>query len=386
MTDLRHRVAAAYRAPQRSDPDAALKAPAGVSPKIATQKGDLVATQNFSPALPPPAVPAPCPKASPGYGKRSVPDQLPARADDFAFLPVRERYIAGYVDALPEGAAMNIKSLAKCQPLYGQMAVGSALRALGVAGHLRQARCAVGDGDNLRWVTRTFWSRTARDNEWWNTFLTAEARHRLPQPQLVIASATPPPPWVPAEPAAPAVPVEPVTPASAPVVPPQRTEQPQPTTPGDSSPAYLALTRLGPADKRLGLSEDDCRELEDLAATWFARGVDADYLVHTVTAGLPATVDSPLGFVRKRLITKLPPRQPATPAPAPPGTPTPRLMVECTDCGAPGKADAFRDGLCAPCGRPSRRPEAHPTSADAPSIERDIQAHVNRLREQLKLR
>lgn len=84
---------------------------------------------------------------------------------------------------------MNIKSLAKCQPLYGQMAVGSALRALGVAGHLRQARCAVGDGDNLRWVTRTFWSRTARDNEWWNTFLAAEATHRLAQP--VAASATP---------------------------------------------------------------------------------------------------------------------------------------------------------------------------------------------------
>ncbi|MER5276211.1 MarR family transcriptional regulator [Streptomyces sp. NPDC002809] len=344
-----------------------------------------MAIQNFSPALPTPAVPAPCPKASPGYGKRSVPDQIPPRADDFAFLPERERYIARYVDTLPEGAAMNIKSLAKCQPLYGQMAVGSALRALGVAGHLRQARCAVGDGDNLRWVTRTFWSRTARDNEWWNTFLTTEATHRLPQP--VITSAKPPPPWVPAEPTPPAAPEKPAEPATpAPVVPPQRTGQPQPTTPGGSSPAYLALTRLGPADKRLGLSEDDCRELEELAAEWFARGVDADYLVHTVTAGLPAVVDSPLGFVRKRLVTKLPPQQPAAPAPAPPGTSTPRLMAECTDCGAPGKPEAFRDGLCGPCRQPAQRPETDSASAGAPGIERDLQAHMKRLREQLKLR
>ncbi|MFJ4899802.1 MarR family transcriptional regulator [Streptomyces sp. NPDC088727] len=334
-----------------------------------------MATQNFSPALPTPAVPAPalCPKASPGYGKRSVPDQHPPRADDFAFLPERERYIAGYVDQLPEGSAMNIKSLAKCQPLYGQMAVGSALRALGVAGHLRQARCAVGDGDNVRWVTRTFWSRTARDNEWWNTFLTAEAGHRLHQPQP--APVTPPPPWVPAEPAAPATPATPEAPAPAPVVPQQR------TAPADASPAYLALTRLGPTDKRLGLSEDDCRELEESAAEWFARGVDADYLVHTVTAGLPATVDSPLGFVRKRLLTKLPPHRPAAPAPTRPVTSAPRLMVECTDCGTPGKAEAFRDGLCSPCREP-----ADPASTEEPGIERDIQAHVKRLREQLKLR
>ncbi|MEU9089816.1 MarR family transcriptional regulator [Streptomyces sp. NPDC048428] len=345
-----------------------------------------MATQNFSPALPTPAAPAPCPKASPGYGKRSVPDQLPPRTDDFALLPERERYIAGYVDTLPEGAAMNIKSLAKSQPLYGQMAVGSALRALGVAGHLRQARCAVGDGDTLRWVTRTFWSRTARDNEWWNTFLTTEASRRLPQP--VVASATPPPPWVPAAPAAPAAPEDhaPEQRSPAPALPPQRTGQSQGAASGDSSLAYLALTRLGPADQRLGLSEDDCRALEELAAEWFARGVDADYLVHTLTAGLPAAVDSPLGFVRKRLIAKLPPRRHAAATPAPPGTPAPRLMVECTDCGAPGKAEAFRDGLCAPCRQPAQRPETHPTSAEAPSIERDIQAQVKRLREQLKLR
>ncbi|MEU9199985.1 MarR family transcriptional regulator [Streptomyces sp. NPDC048332] len=337
-----------------------------------------MATPNLSSALPTPAVPAAaaCPKASPGYGKRSVPDQRPPRADDFALLPERERYIAGFVDRLPEGAAMNIKSLAKSQPLYGQMAVGSALRALGVAGHLRQARCAVGDGDNLRWVTRTFWSRTARDNEWWATFLAAEATHRLPQP--VASSPTPAPPWVPAEPAPAAE-----EPLPTPVVPQQRTA---PTDASPASPAYLALTRLGPADTRLGLSEDDCRELEELAAEWFARGVDADYLVHTLTAGLPPAVDSPLGFVRKRLIAKLPPQRPAAPQPAAPGSSAPRLMVECTDCGAPGRAGAFRDGLCGPCREPAQAPDAGPAPTEEPGIERDIQAQVKRLRETLRLR
>lgn len=56
-------------------------------------------------------------------------------------------------------------------------------------------------------------------------------------------------------------------------------------------------------------------------------------------------------------------------------------MVECTDCGAPGKAEAFRDGLCSPCREP-----ADPASTEEPGIERNVQAHVKRLREQLKLR
>lgn len=43
-------------------------------------------------------------------------------------------------------------------------------------GHLRRVRCAVGQGDQTRWAFRTFWSRTARDNEWWTTYL-ATARH-----------------------------------------------------------------------------------------------------------------------------------------------------------------------------------------------------------------
>ncbi|WP_330452552.1 MULTISPECIES: MarR family transcriptional regulator [unclassified Streptomyces] len=327
-----------------------------------------MATQNLSPALPTSARSAPYPKASPGYGKRAVPDQRPPTADDFAFLPERERYIAGYVDRLPDGAAMSIKSLAKCQPLYGQMAVGSALRALAVAGHLRQVRCAVDGSEGIRWVTRTFWSRTARDNEWWNAFLAAEESRCAPQPAVAPVG---PPPWVPAEPAAAEAP------APAPVLPKQRAGQPQ-----GPSPAYLALAELGRTDARLALSAADCAVLEQLAAQWFARGVDADYLTRALTAGLPEAVDSPVGFVRRRLRDKLPPQLPAAQ-----GAPARRLMVECADCGAYGKPEVFRDGLCGPCLRSAQSgPAADPVPEEDSGAGCDVQGHVRRLREQLRAR
>ncbi|MER6023954.1 MarR family transcriptional regulator, partial [Streptomyces anulatus] len=125
-----------------------------------------MATQHFSPALHAPAVSPAYPMAKPGYGKRSAPDQQARTRHDFALLPTRERYVAGFVDHLPDGAAMSVKQLAKQLPLYGQQAVSTALTALSVAGHLRRVRCpVVGAGDETRWVFRTFWSRTARDNE-----------------------------------------------------------------------------------------------------------------------------------------------------------------------------------------------------------------------------
>ncbi|MFE9782035.1 MarR family transcriptional regulator [Streptomyces sp. NPDC005775] len=319
-----------------------------------------MAVQNFSPALPASAGSAPYPMAQPGYGKRSAPDQLPVRPDDFALLPPRERYVAGFIEHLPEGAAMSVKCLAKQIPLYGQQAIASALTALSVAGHLRRVRCAVGVGDEVRWVFRTFWSRTARDNEWWANRLTPGAPQpvRAPLPVPVAAS----------------VPES----APPPVVPPQRTAmEPAPEAP---SPAYLALARLGTVDNRLTLSAADCSALEELAERWFARGASADYLTGALTAGLPAEVISPPGFVRGRLIEKLPPVLPTAPTPPPVGTLVPHVMMECTDCGAPGPAAALPDGLCRSC----RRPKTSTASAPEPPAERDVTALVAGLRDLLK--
>ncbi|MEU9062988.1 MarR family transcriptional regulator [Streptomyces sp. NPDC048430] len=343
-----------------------------------------MATEHLSPALHAPASSRPYAKARPGYGKRTASGQRAPRADDFALMPERERYVAGYVDRLPDGAAMDIKSLAKSLPLYGQMAVSSALKALGVAGHLRRVRCLAGEGEQVRWVSRTYWSRTARDNEWWDTFLTTEGSRSTPEApptdaeahvaaptSSLRATATPtttPEPTAPPTPPAPA-------PAS-PAMPKQRIS----VTPAvAASPAYLALAQLGRKDTRLALSAADCRALEPLAASWFARGVDADYLTQALTAGLPAQVGSPVGLVRRRLTDKLPPLLTSTPAPATASAPKRRLLAECTECGRPGSPEALPDGLCRPCRTtPSEAPAA-------PPAERDVHALVGQLRDLTRL-
>ncbi|WP_408994486.1 MarR family transcriptional regulator [Streptomyces sp. 1268] len=288
--------------------------------------------------------------AKPGYGKRSAPNQQPRTSDDFALLPTRERYVAGFVDHLPEGAAMSIKQLAKQLPLYGQQAISTAMNALSVAGHLRRVRCAVGAGDETRWVFRTFWSRTARDNEWWNTYLATEKAARTAAPAEPAAASAPPAPApvaVPQQRTAPEAAPDPA-PAAAPAAPAAPT-----APPAALSPAYLALAELGRKDIRLALSADDCAALEALATEWLDRGVSVDYLTSALTAGLPAQVDCPPRFVRRRLTDKIPPQLPTTtPSPSPgigTGTPAPRLLMECTDCGRPGRPEALPDGLCRPC-------------------------------------
>ncbi|NEE32260.1 MarR family transcriptional regulator [Streptomyces sp. SID7982] len=313
--------------------------------------------------------------AKPGYGKRSAPGQKGRARNDFALLPTRERYVAGFVDHLPDGAAMSVKQLAKQLPLYGQQAISTALKALSVAGHLRRVRCAVGAGDETRWVFRTFWSRTARDNEWWNTYLATENATQTAAPA--------PAPEAPERPEVPASARQAAEPAA---VPPQRTPlqapDADPTQTTGPSPAYLALARLGRDDIRLGLSADDCTALEPLAAQWLDRGVTTDYLTSTLKAGLPIEVDSPAGLLRRRLIDKLPPRLPDTTSTAA-NTPAParRLLVECTDCGRPGQPEALPDGLCHPChtthstgGRPS--PDVTQIAA--------VKAHMANLRDLLK--
>ncbi|MFF1462418.1 MarR family transcriptional regulator [Streptomyces sp. NPDC058330] len=316
-----------------------------------------MATQQISSALRAPAPSRPYRQARTGYGKRSAPDQRPAAPDDFALLPERERYVAGYVDHLPDGAAMDIKSLAKDLPLYGQMAIGTALRALAVAGHLRHVRCRVESLGQSRWVTRTYWSRTARDNEWWHAHLAGEA------------AVPPEPPSAPREVACP------------PAVPQQRTTA-GPAPDDAPSPAYVALARLGRVEPRLGLSAGDCAALERLASEWFARGVDADYLTRALTSGLPDRIGSPVGFVRRRLTDKIPARLPDTSAPAAPDGPARRLLVECAECGHPGPAGALPDGLCRPC-RADSPAVATARGGDAeagPPAERDVHALVGSLR------
>ncbi|MFD4221970.1 MarR family transcriptional regulator [Streptomyces griseus] len=361
-----------------------------------------MATKHPSSALPAPALSAAYPMANPGYGKRSAPGQQARTRTDFSLLPTRERYVAGFVDHLPEGAAMSVKQLAKQLPLYGQQAISTALNALSVAGHLRRVRCSVTSAsDETRWVFRTFWSRTARDSEWWNAYLAAEnnSPDEAPAPDIPASDAALPPLGGPAEEPPPA-PEDPGTEQAPelPAVPRQRTPDqepapdaepapPAPEAASSTSPAYLALARLGRDDHRLTLSAADCAALEAQATEWLDRGVTVDYLTGALTAGLPARVDSPLGFVRRRLVDKIPPRLPTENARSSTPTPARRILMECTDCGRPGRPEALFDGLCRPCREVHSLGEEDATrTADTVDIAdtADVKLRMRNLRELLK--
>ncbi len=279
-----------------------------------------MAYENSNAALPSRAV---HPMAKPGYGKRSAPDQLPSGADDFAHLPARAAYLASFIDRLGENAAMDAKTLAKAQPLYGQQAVRSALNELGEAGHLRRVRRRVAPDDGAatgtRWVFHTYWSRTARDDEWWARLLGGDTSGVTPE-------------------------VTPEVPHSAPA---EEAPAPTPAPRGEAHPslAYDTLARLGLHDPRLALSSADCTVLEGPAAQWLERGVTPERLTQVLVAGLPEQVRSPRGFVQRRLIEKLPPEPPFPTAP--PAAPC--TLMECTDYRVPGRPEALPGGLCRAC-------------------------------------
>ncbi|WP_329037654.1 MarR family transcriptional regulator [Streptomyces sp. NBC_00178] len=387
-------------------------------------------TQHSSSALRAPASSKPYPMAKPGYGKRAAPGQPPCRTADFALLPERERYVAGFIDRLPDGAAMDVKSLAKQLPLYGQQAVGSALRIVAYAGHLRRVRCLVRVMGQFRWVFRTFWSRTARDDAWWAAAVrdlpgvirtiiigardtrggvidapyagAVEAvEGRVTEERVTDSRVAGAPGGSAVEPSdrSAVEPADALAPAGAPAPAPapaparaealepapaaQAPEPPSADSPVGHSQAYLALARLGRIDSRLTLSAADCAVLEGRAAEWLARGVNTDYLTQALTAGLPPQVGSPVGFVRRRLADKIPPHVSADPAPPPPGAPVHRALRECVKCAAPGRPEALPDGLCRPC-RVAAQPGTAPEPPAGLPSERDVRAFAAELRVLLK--
>ncbi|MFE3251115.1 hypothetical protein [Streptomyces sp. NPDC059209] len=253
------------------------------------------------------------PLAKPGYGKRSAPGQLPRTGADFAHLRTREAAIAAYIDRLTEGAAIGYKALAANIADYGQQACAKSLKFLSEAGHLRLVKEHLAVADNsLRWVTRTYFSRTSRDDEWWRAYvaglrgvdLTALDRDRPAEP----------PAPTPAAPAAPA-----------------------------PSVAYRTLARLGRTEPRMTLSAAECAALESLAAQWLARGATPDHLTRSLTTGLPHPLHSPGAIARKRLESKMPPE----PYQAP--THITRAVMLCIGCEEPETVVTLIGGVCVEC-------------------------------------
>ena len=142
---------------------------------------DPVADAKPSPAFLPAHATPPHPMANPGYGKREAPDQLSRTAHDFAHLPPREAAVAAYIDRLPGGADISVKTLAKTLP-YGQCALRTALNNLQRAGHLRRGREHLAGSGSSRWITRTWFSRTARDDDWWAAFTRGDVPKEAQEP------------------------------------------------------------------------------------------------------------------------------------------------------------------------------------------------------------
>ncbi|MFJ8858652.1 hypothetical protein ACIRD8_09465 [Streptomyces sp. NPDC102451] len=263
-----------------------------------------MAASQLSAAPHAPYVP-PHPMANPGYGKRSAPDQRPRGERDFAHLPPREAAVAAYIDRLPDGSDVSVKTLARWLP-YGQCALRTALNRLQAAGHLRRGRECVTTDEVMLWVTRTFFSRTARDDAWWAAFTRGDVPQEAPR---------------------------------------------RPTR----SRAFVLLAALGRTAPALTLSAAECASLEPQVSEWFARGATEAELLHALTDGLPVPVHHAASLLRRRLTDKLPPPRPA------PERRTALLSLECGECRAPGSPEALAGGLCAPC-----RGEADPAVAGPP--------------------
>ncbi|MGW7364337.1 hypothetical protein ACWGI8_13130 [Streptomyces sp. NPDC054841] len=267
-----------------------------------------------------PAHAAPHPMANPGYGKRTAPDQHPRTAADFAHLPPREAAIAAFIDRLADGADISVKTLAKVLP-YGQCALRTALNRIQAAGHLRRGREHLAGSGSARWITRTWWSRTARDDAWWAAY----RRGDVPD------------------------------------------EGPRPTR----SRAVILLAALGREAPVMSLSAVECAQLAPLVDEWFTRGATERDVLRALTTGLPTPVHHPAAFARRRLTDKLPPEPP-------PARPALRIL-ECGKCGAPARAEALLGGDCAPCrGEPVPPPRTDLSPAQVHARMSEVRAAAGR--------
>ncbi|MFF4799790.1 hypothetical protein ACFY1U_15430 [Streptomyces sp. NPDC001351] len=278
--------------------------------------------------------------AKSGYGKRAVGDEDPHADPDFAHLSQRDREIAVFVDHLEDGHAMGYKVIAAEHPRYGQQATRVSLGVLVVVGHLRwiKEHITAEDG-SMRWVTRTYWSRTRRSPQWWADFARARDGKDVTahyQPGLARVEELPG-----------AAEDEP-----EPAPQPEQPEQPESDEEAAEQPsaAYLALAELRAFDARMSLSDRDCRALESLAAEWLACGATTYDLAKALTDGLPPAVTNPGGLARNRLESKMPPkkakvRQKAAPARAR----VTRVIMACGLCDADERTAEIVDGLCREC-------------------------------------
>jgi hypothetical protein len=262
--------------------------------------------------------------------------------------------LATYILSLPEGAPVDIRSLAERFP-EGRDRIAFALRELEACGYLERVRERTESG---RLFTRTYAHHTpARAVVYSVRGRTAAARARGPVARPSTGTQEPPQedgrarrrPLPPA-------PTEPMPSDARPEVP----AQPAPPE-GDGTPrdrrhhdkAVTLLAGLRRTDDRLTLSLRDVNTLAPSVIDWLDRGVTAAVIHHTLVTGLPADMKHPAGVIAYRLRRLLPPPLPATPAP-PPATATnmngahrPHPFQTCDGCERAFRA--LEPGRCRDC-------------------------------------
>ncbi|WP_405743010.1 helix-turn-helix domain-containing protein [Streptomyces sp. NBC_01525] len=234
--------------------------------------------------------------------------------------------VATHILSLPEGAAVDIRTLADRFP-EGRDRIAFALRELEAHGYVERVRERVPGG---RFVTRTYaFHAPDPDREIEEAEEAGETREDKP------------PPPAPAEPR----PVRSVSPVP-------RVPSPAAEVPGGErhDAATALLVGLRRTDDRLTLPGREVRRLVPAVLAWLDNGATAAAVHRTLTADLPADLTYPAGLLAHRLRELLPP---PLPAPSAPGA------GECPDAGplpfqtCDGCERAFRGrapGLCRDCG------------------------------------
>ncbi|WP_329230559.1 hypothetical protein OG488_18225 [Streptomyces sp. NBC_01460] len=126
----------------------------------------------------------------------------------------------------------------------------------------------------------------------------------------------------------------------------------------EAAEAERVLLSLRHTHRSLHLGVAEARKLVKLAVVWLRRGVTAGEMRQVLTGDLPADgVRSAVGFLRHRLVQKLPEEPPPAPRPEP-APPVAPLVV----CAGPGEEHLFRphpdddDGTrCGACRRAAAR-------------------------------
>ncbi|MCT9006939.1 helix-turn-helix domain-containing protein [Streptomyces sp. NPDC054766] len=283
-------------------------------------------------------------------------------------LTLSARGLALHIQSLPEGARVDIKSLAARLP-DGEMRIAAALRELEAHGYLSRRRERLPSGQIV--------THTVSYNQ---PHGLVEPTVQPPAPDPAQVPELPPTPVPAHEPASIQVPSPgPETgpapgPNSAPVIPvpqaPSSVATPTPTpafrpapapkrplpTPDTDNPdrdraATALLASLHREDPRLLLAERDVHRLAPAVAAWLERGAASEAVRLTLAGGLPRErLHHPASLLAHRLTELLPPRLPAIAPPVARSHPQrsqPHPLQNCDGCDR-----AFRSpdpGRCRDC-------------------------------------